>query len=184
MNNDKLIIFYENIWVGCVTAFAMALFFQFILFFLSNISYANTSFFFFIFLFCVKSFLQLWAVFFIFTLLYTLNATFNKPAAVLDSHGIYVNKFGLIPWSNIVSVQSYVMNFGPNIRLGIGVVIADQSAVYKQAQWDGKLELYWARKYGYYPIKILNISLDQHAAFLTFAKNYTKTMGVNEHKVE
>lgn len=172
MNNNKpsLIINYnkDNSKIGVSVALFMICFFS-ILFFLSlSLSaylwplLART----------IQGILLLLTAMFVMSLFYAISFTrSNKPAALINEEGIWVNYYNLIPWSNIEDVALY-KSPGTPIEV-VAVLPKEYTAVFKNASGSGKMAILFSKLFGYNPILIANIELD-NAEIIEFAQQFMK----------
>lgn len=82
----------------------------------------------------------------------------SDPAARLSSDGIWVKHFGFIPWSEIEQFGEYAIAGTPMVAIGIRV--KNLKLLSKQATLSGKSGVFWSKIFGYPPIIISNIALD------------------------
>jgi hypothetical protein len=93
----------------------------------------------------------------------------NAPYLVMDERGMTLKYYGFIPWENIQSI-----NFTPKGFLAgqlIDVWFKDNKLVYKQASWQGKMNLLWARIFKYAPARIAGLSVPT-TEIVAFAHQY------------
>jgi len=95
----------------------------------------------------------------------------DKPAAIINEEGVWVNYYNLIPWSNIADVT--VRN-SPGTPIEVVVVLPKEySSVFKNASGSGKMAIITSKLFGYSPILIANIEYDNDTV-VEFAQQYMK----------
>lgn len=97
----------------------------------------------------------LFAICLIYAITFSMN---NKPAAIINEEGIWVNYFNLIPWNNIADVTLY-RSPGTPIEV-IAVIPKEYTSVFKNASVSGKMAVIFSKIFGYPPILIANFELD------------------------
>lgn len=120
----------------------------------------------------IQSILMLTIILFVIGFIYGLfNQKNNDPAAQLNHEGIRVKYFGFIAWSEIEELSEYQFQ-GVSV-VGIGIRVHDLKSLSKQAAFSGKLGIFWSKIFGYPPIIIANIVLDNEQV-ITYAKRFIK----------
>jgi hypothetical protein len=174
--NKQLIIPFDKktFMQGMVIMPVMVIAIQFLLYMIPSINVRAFSWESFIELFIlllIKSFLYFFTGVFTLTAVYAIFCIYrNKPTAILDENGIWINHFGFIPWNDIDKITLYPLDYG-NINL-IGIMVKDPKMISKQSDWEGKLNLFWAKIFGYYHIRISHTSANE--SILSFASQYVK----------
>jgi hypothetical protein len=95
----------------------------------------------------------------------------NKPLAVFNSNGVWVARFGLIPWDNITEVSPY-LNVPPTIE-AVEIRVKNYSLLYKHANASAKISIFFAKKFSYPPIIIANMTVDRQEIIM-FANQFLK----------
>ncbi len=124
----------------------------------------------------IKAFLYLGIGLFAAGILYYIKYLFgktDKPVAILDEHGILVNHFGFTPWEGVNDITTYQMP-GPNNGMEfIGITVKNRNDLSKQADWSGKIGIFWAKVFGNYDITLSNIDA-RNEEIIRFARQYMK----------
>lgn len=94
----------------------------------------------------------------------------NEPAAVLNEDGIRVKYFGLIAWENIDKMEPYKLIKSSVESIGIRV---KNVSLYNQATLSGKSILLWSKIFGYPPIILSNLALENFEV-INFANRFIK----------
>jgi hypothetical protein len=107
----------------------------------------------------VKSFLYVGIGIFSFIFIYHLlfMGTMD-PLAILNPKGIWVYDFGFIPWDNVETITRCLYPAGSNFEY-VGIQLKDIVSARTQANWSGKLRLFWAKIFGYYHIMLSNAAV-------------------------
>ncbi len=103
---------------------------------------------------------------------YTFFMKSTTPAAILNQEGIWFKRYGLIPWGMVDEINLCSLPTASHIKL-IGIQIKNTSLLYKQASWEGKMELFWAKIFGYSHVKLSNIEMANDVV-IKFARQYIK----------
>ena len=122
-------------------------------------------------LFLIKTFLYFCIGFFsiggIFSLWYIIT---TSPVAILDQHGIWVNHYGSIPWSNIKNFAPYSAA-GNGKLMTLGIMLKDPKILAPQADWYGNLGLFWAKVFRYNHINLSGLNASNESV-VAFAQQY------------
>lgn len=94
----------------------------------------------------------------------------EEPMAIINQDGIWMARFGLIPWKEIVEFGPYSYRGTPEV---IGIRVKDNDKISRQSSIAGKLDFFWARWIGYPPIRITGIALPNNEV-INFAKQFLK----------
>lgn len=97
----------------------------------------------------------------------------KAPMAVIDSNGIWIQQFGVIPWNNILKLEKPIIMGVPVEALGIH--IRDTKALSKQATIPGKLIIFEAKLLKTPTIVLDNIAL-KYDTIASFAQQFTKNV--------
>ena len=120
----------------------------------------------------IQGILLLMIALFVVSLMYAITLSkSNKPAAVINEEGVWVNYFNLIPWSNIADVTLY-KSPGTPIEV-VAVLPKEYRSVFKNASGSGKMAILTSKLFGYCPILIANIELDNEDV-IEFAQQFLK----------
>lgn len=92
-------------------------------------------------------------------------------AAILSPDGIWIKDFGFIFWQDIHEFGPYIVTTTPIINLGIRV--KDISKLSKQASFNGKCAIFWSKIFGYPPIILSNLALENEQ-ILCFAMRHLR----------
>ena len=95
----------------------------------------------------------------------------DSPAAVLSPEGIWIKNFGFLAWQDIHEFGPYIVPTTPIINLGIRV--KDISKLSAQASFNGKCAIFWSKVFGYPPIILSNLALENDEV-LCFAMRYLR----------
>ena len=93
----------------------------------------------------------------------------NRPMAVINAQGIWIQQFGVIAWSNIQDVKTFLVAGTPTESIGIQVHDTDLLA--KQANLAGKLIILESKVLHTPTIVIDNIELDNQT-IIDFANQF------------
>ncbi len=93
----------------------------------------------------------------------------DDPVAILNKDGIWLPRFGLIPWKEITEFGPYLVPRTPMEVIAIRVI--DNKKISKQSSIAGKLDFFWAKLMGYAPIRIVGIAL-KNEEVISFAKQF------------
>jgi hypothetical protein len=105
---------------------------------------------------------------FIFTLQFLKQ---NKPAAILNKDGIWVNYYNFISWQDIDDFDTYMYKNLPIEFISISV--KDIHKLSKNASLYGKIGIFWSKIFGYPPITLAGLELENDE-IITFAKQLLK----------
>ncbi len=92
--------------------------------------------------------------------------------AILNQNGIWLARFGLIPWKEIYEFDTYSEGRTP-LKI-IGIWVKNNKKISKQSTIAGKMDFFWAKLMGYPPIKITGIALGNDEV-ISFAKQFLNT---------
>ena len=92
-----------------------------------------------------------------------------EPLARLNKDGIWVQYFGFIPWHQIDEFKEYSYKDSPIIAIGIRV--KDLKALSKQASLGGKMGVFWSKIFGYPPIQLTSLAIDNEQ-IISFAQRF------------
>lgn len=95
----------------------------------------------------------------------------NKPAAIINEEGVWLNYFNLIHWNNITDVALY-KSPGTPIEV-VAVLPKEYTSVFKNASLSGKIAIMTSKLFGYSPILIANIEFDNDTV-VEFARQFMK----------
>ena len=95
--------------------------------------------------------------------LYRVNR--KVPMAIINSSGIWIKQFGIIPWKNVHEINTYL-----SIE-SIGIQVRDTAMLSNQATIAGKLIILESKILNCPTIVIDNIELDNQTV-LSFAKQF------------
>ncbi len=111
--------------------------------------------------------------FFVYTFLYTLWFVWvnDNPAAILDSEGIWVNRFNFIPWEDIKACPIFTYPGTPIEN--VSIMVKDQKKLFKSANIGGKITLLWAKLFNY-PHIILNGVTVENEDIILYAHAHMK----------
>ncbi|MFH1254151.1 MAG: hypothetical protein V1646_01825, partial [bacterium] len=174
--NKQLIIPFDKktFMQGMVIMPVMIIAIQFLLYIVPDINVSFFSLESFIELFIlllIRSFLHFSTGLFTLTAVYAIFCIFqNNPTAILDENGIWINHSGFIYWNDIDEIALYPLDYGDKNL--IGIMVKDPRRISKQSDWEGKLNLFWAKIFGYYHIRISHMSANEK--ILSFASQYIK----------
>lgn len=89
--------------------------------------------------------------------------------AILNQDGIWLVRFGLIPWKEIDEFDTYSDGRTP-LKI-IGIRVKNNKKISKQSTTAGKLHFFWSKLMGYPPIMIAGIALSNDEV-IGFAKQF------------
>ncbi len=165
---NTLIVHYDPIKVysGLFITLIVTIAFIFLFFFISNLE-SHIGFY-------LVILLQIILLFFVATFSFGLICGYfwnlKKPAAILSPKGIWINRFSFIPWDNITGINTYM--FGDKPANALGIRLKNPEIVFKQAKFEGKSVLFWAKLFGYqYHIHLSCLAL-KNEEILNYARQF------------
>lgn len=93
----------------------------------------------------------------------------RRPAMIINQQGIWLQRFGTIAWHQIQEIDTYQHKMSGPSYLGIRVHNMEDLA--KQATLAGRMNIFGAKKFGYPPIHLVNLQVDDQT-IIRFAQQF------------
>lgn len=89
----------------------------------------------------------------------------NLPMAILDQEGIWVMRYGFIPWQEVKEVSLYYV---PSTPLeSVGIRVHDPVKIARQSTLSGKATFWYSKIFQYPPIILANSDIDNEIVVQT-----------------
>ncbi len=168
MNNQELIVPFNK--ESTKTGLAVCFFFVSALLYLLDMSFKLCNKFGHYITFFIQSILMINIILFALGFIYGFFQNKSPdPAARLNKDGIWIKHFGLVSWPEIDEFKEYIY---PGVPIsGIAIRVKNLNRIFFQASIIGKLGVFWSKVFGYPPIIIANIEIENQQ-IMEFAQRF------------
>ncbi len=97
----------------------------------------------------------------------------DSPLAILNQEGLWLYQFGFIPWEDITEFSAYQALGNTKAGEIIGIRYKNSLKIFRQADWGGKMGIFWAWVFRYHHARLAGIDIPNEEV-VSFAQKYLK----------